>query len=249
VADDERIAKIRGQAEQLLDLFIALREKLALLRPLAFDPGLAQRVDGGPRARGYLILRNTLLQGCVQDLVKVALDLDPRTPSVVNLVAALEDTEVRGRLLADYAVAPTLTHVGPGDPPPPEAIEEIRSREQERLAAEFETVWTQFVPRWTTFKDDQRLTAFKTWRDKLIAHAELHHTAGKYHLVDLATLGLKWGDVDLLAAELQNLVESIGVLTRGASFAWQMLDRQLDEASSGFWDMLGRADEAREPSN
>lgn len=86
----KKIDKVRAGVHVLLDLFIALREKYAMLRPLAFDESLAERVGKGPKARGHLILRNSLLQGCVQDLVKLTLDKDP-----------LEDSAVRELLLED----------------------------------------------------------------------------------------------------------------------------------------------------
>jgi hypothetical protein len=34
---------------------------------------------------------------------------------------------------------------------------------------------------------------------------------------------------------MQRLVELIGFIVRNASFAWDMLDRQLREAARGFW--------------
>jgi len=34
---------------------------------------------------------------------------------------------------------------------------------------------------------------------------------------------------------MQRLVELIGFIVRNASFAWEMLDRQLTEAARGFW--------------
>jgi hypothetical protein len=241
LGDNQQIVKLRAQAEHLLDLFIALRERFAMLQPLAFDQQLAKRAGAGPPARGYIILRNTLLQSCIQDLVKLALDPDPRTPSITNLMAAFQDAAVRQRLLADYAVSPKPMLVGPGDPLPSEVLEDIMAREKQRLARDFEKAWLDLTGSWATLKADARLAAFKTWRDKLIAHAELHHAEGKYHLTDLSSLGLKWRDLGDVVAAVQHLVESIGTVTRGASFAWKMLDDQLGEASQDFWRLFGRA--------
>ena len=98
-----QVDKLKARAEHLLDLFIALRERFAMLQPLAFDAELAKTIGSGPSARGHLILRNTLLQGCILDLVKLTLDNDPRTPSVTNVMATLEDSDVRHLLLKDYA--------------------------------------------------------------------------------------------------------------------------------------------------
>jgi hypothetical protein len=77
------------------------------------------------------------------------------------------------------------------------------------------------------------------WRDKLIAHADLHHEDGNYRLFDLSELGLKWGDVDTLVAELQWIVDTITLLVREASFAFDTLDEQILEASERFWALVG----------
>ena len=241
----QQIAKVRARAEHLLDLFIALREKYAMLRPLAFDEDLAERVGKGPRARGHLILRNSLLQSCVQDLVKLALDKDPRTPSVRNLMKALSKSEVRDLLLEDYAVPPTPLHVGDGDPLPDEVLAEWQAREKGRLTKEFAETWSELSSQWPRLAESERLEGFKKWRDKLIAHAELHHVDGKYRPTDLSSLGLKWGDVGDVLGELQQMICNVNVLARSTSFAWDMLDQQLDEASAGFWGLVGQDSDGR----
>ena len=154
-------------------------------------------------------------------------------------MATLEESTVRQVLLDDYAVAPMPVHVGPGDPLPHELLAQMQAREQQGLRRRFAEVWADLSARWRRLASDQRLSSFKTWRDKLIAHAELHHAGGKYHLTDLSTLGLKWGDLGDLVGELQEVVERVNLVTRGASFAWTMLDEQLTEASHGFWSLLG----------
>lgn len=129
-----------------------------MLRPLAFDQDLAKKVGSGPPARGLLILRNALLQTCVQDFVKLTLDADPRTPSVTNLMAMLEDSTVRGILIKEYAVAPMPVHVGPGDPLPEEFLVQMQAREQQHLATQFAEIWSDLAVRWAELAGDKRLS-------------------------------------------------------------------------------------------
>ena len=234
----QQIAKLRARAEHLLDLFISLLEKFAMLRPLAFDEELAGRVGAGPRGRGHTILKNTLLQSCVQDLVKLTLDRDPRTPSVSNLMTTLEDSTVRDALLADYAAAPRPVLAGA----PSLVLDEIQSDEAQRLTDDFQATWSDLATRWPTLEDDGSLLGFKKWRDKLIAHSELHHVDGEYVLTDLSQEDLKWSDFGKLIKQLQGTVDSITILTRSAGFAWDTLGGQLDETSDGFWSLVGQAE-------
>jgi hypothetical protein len=238
----QRIEKVKARAEHLLDLFLALRGKYAMLKPLAFDPSLAKRVGSGPRATGYVILRNALYHSCIQDLVKLTLDTDRRSPSVSNLMKDLVDSSVKASCREEYSRVPDPIHVGPGDPLPPELLAEIRSREEEQKSKQFDEIWEELSSRWSALAEDGRLQGFKVWRDKLIAHADLHHTDGQYHLTDLSTLSLRWGDLGYLMEDLQEVVERVNLVARSASFAWTELDRQLQEASGGFWSLLGEGE-------
>ena len=70
---------------------------------------------------------------------------------------------------------------------------------------------------------------------KLSAHTDVHYRDGKYVLLDVKSLGLKWGDVKESVETLQQLVELVNFLVRNASFAWDILDEQLQDAVVGFW--------------
>jgi len=59
--------------------------------------------------------------------------------------------------------------------------------------------------------------------------------ADKYQLVDIGTLGIKWGDLRRNIETMQRLVELLGLIVRNAGFAWDSLDAQLSNASTGFW--------------
>jgi hypothetical protein len=234
----QQVAKLRARAEHLLDLFIALRERFAVLRPLAFDEELTERVGGGPPARGRFILQNALLQHCIVDVVKVSVDTSERSPSAANIMSVLAQEEIRQWLRKDFSTVPPPINVG-DDPLTPGELEEILEGERDELRAKFDQTWERLSERWMGLERDVRLDRFKSWRDKLIAHSDLHRLDGEYRLTDLSKLGLKWGDLGDLIAELQEVVSDIQALTRSAGFAWEMLDEQLEAAATGFWSKLG----------
>ena len=124
---------------------------------------------------------------------------------------------------------------------PPEYEALLRNRESERLSAEFDSALAELVEAWQRVSSDTSTAAFKTWRDKVIAHSELHHKDGTYTPIDLAVLGLKWGDLGLLIEEVQRVIAGIGSVVRSAGFAWSILDEQLNDASTSFWAALAAA--------
>ena len=232
--NDQQLAKLRARAEHFLDLFLALREKYALLRPLAFDPALADRVGRGPQARGHTLLKNVLLESCVQDLVKLTVDAAPRAPNAANIMATLEQEGVRPTLLEEYTVVPP-----PNLDADAEILAHIVAGDKKRLSDQFDREWSLLNDRWPKLRDREALASFKTWRDTRIAHSDLRHDDGTYRLVDLTAEGLQWSDLGDLISELQAVVDGITILTRSAGFAWGLLDEQVEEASAAFWQLVG----------
>src|SRR5512144_1545936 len=99
-----QLQKSQAYAEHLLDVFIGLREKYALLDPLIFERETVGLWGTGPRARGFVALRNTLFMSCLMDVSKVALDRDARTPSVLHLVDVLAGDEIRDQLREEFSI-------------------------------------------------------------------------------------------------------------------------------------------------
>jgi AbiU2 len=81
----------------------------------------------------------------------------------------------------------------------------------------------------------------RTIRNKVSAHTEVQYVADKYQFVDIAALGIKWGDLGKVVETMQTLVELLGLLIRNACFAWDKLDAQLSKAASAFWLPSGGA--------
>ena len=106
-----RREKLTAHAELLLDAYLGLRGKYAMLEPMLFDQDTIDQWGTAPRACGFQILTNTLLMSCVLDISKIALDSDDRSPSLLHLVDALDDKQVLSELSEAYAgwhLAPTV---------------------------------------------------------------------------------------------------------------------------------------------
>ena len=98
-----QIEKLEAYASHLLDAFILLRERYAILDPMLFDKDVIARHGAKDRARGFNILLNFLFLSCAQDIAKLSMDDDERTPSIRNLVRAVVDVKLRGEFRVRYA--------------------------------------------------------------------------------------------------------------------------------------------------
>jgi hypothetical protein len=118
-----RIEKLEAHSSHLLDIFIGLREKFAILEPMLFDETVVRAKGSGAQHRGFLILRHSLFLSCAQDIAKLCYDRDERTPSIHKIVEALEDTPLRKTLEDRYAafVSPSTE-----DETDPEIVEALR---------------------------------------------------------------------------------------------------------------------------
>ncbi len=205
-----RLQKVQAYAEHLLDVFIGLREKYALLDPLIFD------------------------LSCLMDVSKIALDRDDRTPSVLHLVDSLSQDGVRDELREQFAV----WHLAPTRGESREVIALLQAaerREEAERRERFDGHVAEVQDRWKSLHDSKVLQSCRTIRDKLLAHSELHHNGKNYEPLDVTSLGLKWGDLKQVISELEQIVNLLTLVFRNSSFAFDMLDEQLAKASDAFW--------------
>jgi hypothetical protein len=229
-----RLQKLKAYAEHLLDVFIGLREKYALLDPLIFDKDTIRRSSAGSRGRGFVILKNTLFLSCLVDVSKIALDKDDKTPSVARLVEAMAEKDLCMHLREEFA----LWHLAPTAGEPEELIALLQASERQEEAqrrAQFDTLVAELDERWKSLRASAVLESCRVIRNKLLAHSELHHDGKGYRPLDVASLGLKWIDLKQVISELERMVDLVTLLYRNSSFAFDMLDEQLAKASSAFW--------------
>lgn len=210
-----------------------------MLEPMLFDPDVSKQRGSGAQARGFLTLRHSLFLSCVQDIAKLALDSDQRTPSIKNLMTSLEDSHLCEVLREKYAIWVVPSVEAETDPEIIVALERMEIREQAERRAQFDEILAKAKRIWAALEVEPYLTGFLTIRDKVSAHTEVHLVADKYQFVDIGTLGIKWSDMRQAIETMQSLVEDLGLVIRNAGFAWEVLDRQLVKASKDFWSVPG----------
>lgn len=231
-----QIEKLEAHASHLLDAFIGLRERYAILDPMLFNEKVPKQHGSGKQARGFLILRNSLFLSCAQDIAKLSLDTDKRTPSLLNLMSALNDPTLLNSFREKLSIWHTPSIEIETDPEIIEALKRMDLREESERKVQFDELFIQAKNEWTALSTNPILNGFSTIRDKVSAHSEVQYVVDKYQFIDISSLGIKWSDMRKVIELMQSLVELLGLLIRNAGFAWDMLDKQLSKASNSFWD-------------
>ena len=229
--------KLEAHASHLLDAFIRLLERYAMLEPMLFDPEVPKQRGSGAQARGFLTLRHSLFLSCAQDIAKLTLDSDNRTPSIKSLMKTLDDPDLCKVLREKYAIWVIPSVEAETDPEISAALERMELREQAERRVQFDEILENAKRNWSTLEVEPYLSGFLTIRDKVSAHTEVLLVADKYQFVDIGTLGIKWSDMKRAIEAMQSLVEDLGFVIRNAGFAWDMLDGQLVKASKAFWSV------------
>jgi len=232
-----QIEKLEAHAAHLLDGFIQLREKYAILDPMLFKPEVNEQYGAKKQARGFEILRHSLFLSCSQDIAKFCLDTDKRTPSIVSIVNALGDEKLRDQLRERYAVWKLPSIKDEKDPAIIEALKRIEEREEKERRNQFDENYARLVKSWGELSDTQAMKGYSSIRDKVSAHTEIKYVADKYQLIDIGSLEIKWGDMRSTIESMQELIELIGFIVRNAGFAWNMLEEQLNEAAQNYWNV------------
>ncbi|MGM9481963.1 hypothetical protein ACS5PN_12325 [Roseateles sp. NT4] len=230
-----QIEKLEAHTSHLLDAFLGLKERYALLHPMLFDADVVKHHGSEKRARGFKTLRHSLFLSCAQDIAKLSLDKDDRTPSIRRLVGALQDEHLQAELRERFAIWVVPSVEEEADPEIREALRRMELREQAERRAQFDEILASANAKFLALESDAALLGFLTIRDRVSAHTEVHLVADKYQFVDIGQLGIKWADLKRIVDLMQSLVEELGMLIRNAGFAWESLESQLARASAGFW--------------
>ena len=233
----ERAEGMKQQLSILLDLFLVLRQKYAILDPMLFSVDTVEQFGGKSRANGFNIVKNSLFYSCVMDVYKIAKDKDRRTSSVINFMKELANEELVNYFREEYAKTAFHPIVSLG----PEEVDfsyyqEIRYKEN---IDAFNEMCERLLKDWQNFSKSSQMSSFKTARNKLIAHIEVIESESGLYITDISKLGLKWGDLKSTILKLQDIMELLNCIVRNASFAWQYYDEQLEKISSDYWSSFG----------
>lgn len=234
-----RVEKIVAHADHLLTAFIQLRERYSLLHPMLFHEHVPKQYGSFRQARGFTILKTSLFLSCCQDIAKISTDFhkDGKTPSIKRIMNQLLVDEIRGDFRRRYCEGRPMFGSVDDDP----ALQEVYGRMTldyaHQQGLEFDRNYELSKRCWEALEQSPAIQGFRTIRDTVTAHTEIrrHADSGIYRPVDIGELGITWGDLKRTIDAMQTLVELIGRLTRDASFAWDSLDRALNQAGSDFW--------------
>lgn len=230
-----QIDRLEALSGHMLDSYLTLCERSAMLQPLLFDPGVVECYGSGLRSRGFHALRTSLFMSCIQDIAKLVSDKDEKAPSLRNFVTALTSDVLVQQLRDRYAqrVAPLST-----EETEPELLEALRlldTHEEAERRVEFDSHLHELRDWWSMNECSKTVQACRVIRDKVTAHTEIKYVLDRYVTVDITALDLKWSDIKNFTLELRRPVAAIGVLIRCSGFAWDMLDEQLPTAAKNFW--------------
>ena len=132
--------KLKAHASHLLDALIRLRERYSLLDPMLFDPEVPRQRGSGMQARGFLTLRHSLFLSCAQDIAKLTLDSDSRTPSIKKLMSSLDDAILCNTLREEFAIWESPSVEEETDPEIIEALRRMELRQQDQRRAQFDEI-------------------------------------------------------------------------------------------------------------
>ncbi|MBX9848696.1 MAG: hypothetical protein K2X64_05340 [Rhodocyclaceae bacterium] len=233
----QRIAKLRGHSEHLLDAFLGLSEKYALLHPMLFDADVVKTYGTGPKSRGFQRIKTTLFLSCSLELATLAFDSYEGSVSLASIINALGEAKLLSRLRSDYVDAITPHICEEMSTFELECLELLNQAEAEARAREFDLAYERLLHVWSGISKSTTFGNLQTIRNKVAAHTHLYLEGNKYKPLDISKLGVKWQEIEPAISELQEAVENVGIVVRGASFAWDSLHKNLERTVHGFWSV------------
>jgi hypothetical protein len=228
------VEKLVAQAGTLLDHFVGLSAREAMLDPMLDSDAVRDSWGRGDQGTGFTIIRTSLLLSCAMEIVNLTLDRDSRTASIETLIKGLRDDAVRNRLRRMFAVRDIGSLADLPDDVH-EAVAETERHGEDRRKREFDELVEQLISGAETLQESDTLENCRTLRNKVIAHAETIYGDSGYAPLDVGALGLTWSDLRTTISELRSLVRLVTIVFRAAAFDFEMLDGQLSEASAAFW--------------
>lgn len=225
----EKINKLEGHIEGLLDCFIALKIKYSFLHPMLFEENVCKIFGAGNKAYGYETIKYALFYDCIQDIVKLSFDKDTRTPSLNNIIESLNKNATIRLLKNNFSEPTYIKNLEQED------LARIQSNEKSIKEKTFETNVKTLLNKWEDYNSEAYVQGFKTIRNKLKAHLELKLVDGEYKQIDVSNQNLKWDDPSRAITAIQEIISILNILIRNSHYAFEMLDDQLKDKVKEFW--------------
>ena len=211
----ELISKHRAHLLHVTNAYRGLEEKYALLDPMLFDKALVQK----HKNRGFEVLRQALFFACVVDIVNIVCKKGGnKTPSIEGVASIFCNEEI-----LKYFHCEIVNH---------EAFVRYPSM-QEKQSQKFWENMGATKAKIDCLLHSSQMEAFETIRDKRIAHLELKKVGGDYELLDISTLGLKWGDIKSVLSEIQIIIINLNQMVTGTTI--NMRDEINQTMQKRFW--------------
>jgi hypothetical protein len=203
---------------------------------MLFDAHVAAKRGAAGRARGFALLRRKLYFDCVLDIANLSLNKDARSPSIGKLVDKLAKDTLRSELRRIYSryVLP-VNEDEARDAEYRAAQRLMEEREEAKRAAQFDVQYADLVARWSALSTAPVLSAFKTMRDKIVAHREIEYDGKEYKTIDEGALGILWRDLPDTIEAMKGIVVLLNALIRSADFAWKHFDEMTARDVAAFW--------------
>jgi hypothetical protein len=223
-----RIQKLSGHSEGLLTFYLGTVRKYSVLDPMISSQEVCNKYGSKLAFNGYMIVREALYYGVIQDIANMFFDNGKTNPSILNIRDMLNNKLVLTSLEGNY----TSEYV-----PDDEATKSWYENRKMEKSQKFKTYHNELVEYIKILNDDQELKSCKSIRDEFTAHIDLQFSEEKYSYPDISKYGLKWNTPKRLLTELKPIICRIGYIVRDADFAWESFESQNNRMASGLWSI------------
>ena len=230
------IEKIQGHTSHLLDGFINLRNKYAILKPMLHNKSVVETKGSKQFYTGFNIIKNTLFLSCAQDIANLCSDKYITSPSIKNIISKLENEKLRNELKELYSI-PSRPINEDEDPQIIKIIEQMLTNEQIELREKFEKSYLELQTLWIELSTSPALEAFTKIRKKIAAHTDVIYVDNEYRLLDIKSLNLKWEDIPSTINTMQKVINLLNLIVRNAGYAWEYLDELLEKKVNDYWEI------------
>ena len=231
-----QIVKLQAHTEHLLDGFITLRERYAMLRPMLHNKDVVKNKGSKKQSHGFIIIRNTLFLSCCQLIANLCFDRDDKCSSITQIIAKLESEALRNQLKEIYALPQPIISDNQ-DPDILEMWKRIEAEDQIKHRVEFDEHYNELLRLWSRLKSSQSALSLEKIRNKVAAHTDISLISNQYKLFDVSSLNLKWDDIKKTISDIQEIIDLIYLIIRNSGYHWESLDEILDKTVSDYWEI------------
>ncbi len=229
------VKKLEAHVEHLLNEFITLRERYAMLRPMLHDEDVVKNKGSKKRYRGFIIIRNSLFLSCCQAIANLCVDKDVRCPSISQIIVKLENSTLRDKFkkkFSDWTVP-----AGEHEPQILELLKRMEENERTERRVAFDNDFKKLMALWSSFSSSKSAQSLKKIRNKVAAHTDISLVNGEYKLFDISSLDLKWDDIKQTINDMQAIVDLINLLVRNSGYHWESLDEIFCNIVNDYWEI------------